>query len=261
MNNGLQYKKWFPLFRVVLPVLLLFLCLGLINHERTERRMGVVKLTFLLNVNGRPLVLNDTLYNNIFGEPYRLSKFKFYVGEPGLKNLKQAEKEKQGYHLVDATQPQSQRISFALKPGEYNELFFTLGIDSARNCSGAQTGALDPMNDMFWTWNSGYVMVKMEGVSAVSSSVNQRFEYHIGGYKGKNSAVRTIALKFASPLAILPGKTTEIPVVIEINNWWNKQYPLSIKDYPVCTTPGEMAGRISLNYKNMFSLRPGAVSK
>ena len=49
--------------------------------------------------------------------------------------------------------------------GNYNSLSFLLGVDSMHNVSGAQTGALDPANDMFWTWNSGYVMAKMEGAS------------------------------------------------------------------------------------------------
>jgi hypothetical protein len=42
---------------------------------------------------------------------------------------------------------------------------FLLGVDSARNVSGIQTGALDPARGMFWTWNSGYVMAKIEGSS------------------------------------------------------------------------------------------------
>jgi hypothetical protein len=32
---------------------------------------------------------------------------------------------------------------------------FLLGVDSLKNVSGIQTGALDPAKGMFWTWNTG----------------------------------------------------------------------------------------------------------
>ena len=40
-----------------------------------------------------------------------------------------------------------------------------LGVDSLRNVTGVQTGALDPAMDMYWTWNTGYVMAKLEAAA------------------------------------------------------------------------------------------------
>ena len=56
-------------------------------------------------------------------------------------------------------------LNLYLPEGDYTELQFLLGVDSLHNVSGAQTDDLDPAKDMFWTWNSGYVMAKMEGNS------------------------------------------------------------------------------------------------
>jgi hypothetical protein len=69
-----------------------------------------------------------------------------------------------------------------------------LGVDSIRNVSGIQTGALDPLKGMFWTWNSGYVMAKLEGSSESSNSAGNRFTYHIGGFRPGMNVLKTIDL-------------------------------------------------------------------
>ncbi|WP_316930094.1 MbnP family protein, partial [Hymenobacter sp. IS2118] len=49
--------------------------------------------------------------------------------------------------------PASQLLALKDIPvGDYQSVSFTVGVDSARNVAGAQTGALDPNNGMFWTW-------------------------------------------------------------------------------------------------------------
>ena len=130
-----------------------------------------------------------------------------------------------------------------------------MGVDSAHNCSGAQTGALDPMNDMFWTWNSGYVMAKLEGISTASSSINQRMEYHIGGYKGRDNVLQQINLTAVMPILISAGKTTEVIIETDISKWWQLSNPVSIKETPICTTPGQLAKKIAVNYSRMFTIR------
>ena len=48
--------------------------------------------------------------------------------------------------------------------GEYTKVNYTIGVDAARNTEGAQDGALDLVNGMFWSWNTGYIFMKMEGL-------------------------------------------------------------------------------------------------
>ena len=220
-----------------------------------KSRTGIVSVTFNITVKGKRLVLKDSLYTNIFGERYSVSKFKYYISNPGLVQGKDRKIERNEYHLIDAERPASQHIEFRVPSGSYDKLFFRLGVDSARNCSGAQSGALDPMNDMFWTWNSGYVMAKLEGISASSTAINQRLEYHIGGYKGKNKVIQQIRLFSKSPINIIAGKTTEIIIETDLDKWWQANQPVTIKESPICTTPGELAGKIAANYSNMFTIQ------
>lgn len=55
------------------------------------------------------------------------------------------------YFLIDASDAGSTTIALQALPGKYDQVAFTIGVDSIRNISGAQTGALDPGKGMFWT--------------------------------------------------------------------------------------------------------------
>ena len=255
MSNQQSYQKRLPGICLFILVLGAVFSLHFTRPGLTKIKTGFVRIIFKNTVKGAPLVLNDSAYTNVFDEPYRVTKFKYYISNIGLLNPVGRQKEISGYHLIDAAVPASQGFSFKIKAGEYHSIFFLAGVDSARNCSGAQTGALDPMNDMFWTWNSGYVMAKLEGRSAVSSSINNRMEYHIGGYKGVNRVLQEVMISAATPILIREGKTTEVIIETDLSKWWQVGNPVTIKETPICATPGELAGKIAVNYRNMFTLQ------
>jgi hypothetical protein len=150
----------------------------------------------------------------------------------------------------------STRISLKAVPATYNRIAFTIGVDSIRNVSGAQTGALDPAKGMFWTWNTGYIMAKLEGNSGVSNQPNQVFEYHIGGFSGSENVVQKITLAFPlnSAVGFLPERGTLITITANANGWFSGPNPTSIALAPVCTTPGVLAKSIASNYANMFEV-------
>ncbi len=131
-------------------------------------------------------------------------------------------KEKNSYHLIDESKEESQSFNFNIPAGKYNSLQFLLGVDSLHNVSGAQTDDLDPTKDMFWTWNSGYVMAKMEGNSSSSKLVNNKYEFHIGGYAGPFNVIKKIQLdsKDNKGFELKAGKITEIIINADINTWW-----------------------------------------
>lgn len=72
-----------------------------------------------------------------------------------------------------------------------SHLNFQLGIDSVTNLSGALGGDLDPMFGMYWTWQSGYIHFKIEGINR---STGITFSYHIGGYAAPFKAYQHIEL-------------------------------------------------------------------
>lgn len=219
-------------------------------------KMGTLKITFTNTVKGTPLVLNSSVYTNSFAETYTVSRFKYYISNVGLNSSYDFYNENESYHLVDAANAASKSFSFQAKANAYFSLALTIGVDSLRNVSGAQTGALDPTNDMFWTWSTGYIMAKFEGNSPFSSQVNNKVEYHIGGFSGPNNVLQklTINIPAGKSLNIREGKTSEIFISADLDKWWQNPNNLKIAVNPVCTTPGTLAKQISDNYAGMFTI-------
>ena len=222
-----------------------------------KEKTGTLKITFINTVKGNPLLLNTVTYNNPFAEEYTVSRFKYYISNIALAFPHGFFKESDSYHLVDESKPPSLSFGFMTEVNTYHSLLFMLGVDSIKNVSGAQTGALDPLNDMFWTWNSGYVMAKMEGNSPQSKVVNNKVEFHIGGFSGANNVLKKIMLSFPAGMAldIKEGRTSEIFIEADLDKWWQGPNDLKITDNPVCTTPGELAKKFADNYSKMFTIK------
>ncbi|MEP6583394.1 MAG: MbnP family protein [Ginsengibacter sp.] len=215
---------------------------------------STVKITFINTLGHSNIVLNDSMYTNPFGENYSISKLRYYVSNVKLNSSLTSFKEENSYHLIDESEEASQSFNFNIPAGNYNSLQFLLGVDSLHNVSGAQTDDLDPTKDMFWTWNTGYVMAKMEGNSPSSKLVNNKYEYHIGGYAGPYSVIKTIQLGLDKSAEFTAGKTVTIIIGADINAWWKGANDIKITDHANITSPGKLALAISDNYAKMFSI-------
>ena len=89
---------------------------------------------------------------------------KYYVSNFTLVKADGSETNFKNYQLLDASEPSS--LTFALDSvlnGEYTSVKFLIGVDSSRNHTGVQDGALDPVHGMIWSWNTGYIFFKHEG--------------------------------------------------------------------------------------------------
>jgi hypothetical protein len=145
----------------------------------------------------------------------------------------------------------SQKVStFTVPDISIDEISFLLGVDSIRNVSGIQTGALDPLHGMFWTWNSGYIMAKLEGSSEKVHSAGNRFTYDVGGFRTGMNTTRHINLA-RTPLGM---KSEEIHIKADVNRWFKGNSEIKIAETPVCHSPGALAMRIADNYSSMFSI-------
>lgn len=195
-------------------------------------------------------------YRNGLNEPYQVQQFKFYVSDIRFERPDSGRREPaigETYFLVNALESTGQTIRTRTLSRHYTVISFLLGVDSALNVSGAQTGALDPSNGMFWTWNSGYIMAKLEGTSTASPQVNGKIEYHIGGFSGPNKVQKRIVLTLPGTLRVENGKKAIVRIQADANRWFQQPYTLSIELNPVCTTPGLLAKQFADNYADMFT--------
>jgi hypothetical protein len=242
----------------VLAVLLLFAFSSPLQGKKmpAQNASATVKLIFVNNVKGKRIVFADSAYTNPFGETYRITKLRYYVTNVSLQNGQQAIKESNSYHLIDEARTESQVVVLRVPAGDYAGVQFLLGVDSLHNVSGAQSDDLDPAKDMFWTWNTGYVMAKMEGNSPDSKVVNNKFEFHIGGFSGPYNVLKPVRLDFAGKnIRISEGKTCEIVIEADIDAWWQHPHDIKISEHATITSPGPLARQISDNYVNMFHIK------
>ncbi len=237
-------------------VLFIFLAVCLVSfNDKKNSVSSRIKISFINTVKQGRIVLNDSMYTNPFGEKYTITKLRYYVTNVSLNNGSNSFSEYDSYHLIDESKEESQNFILDIPAGNYNSLQFLLGVDSLHNVSGAQTGDLDPTKDMFWTWNSGYVMAKMEGNSSSSRLVNNKYEFHVGGYAGPYNVIKKIQLDFKDKsVDIKAGATIEIIVNADINTWWRYPNDIKISEHANITSPGKSALAISDNYAKMFSI-------
>ncbi len=106
------------------------------------------------------------------------------------------------HHLLDAERPETLHLPLQPKT-DYDELRFTLGVDSLTAASGAFGGDLDPTNGMYWTWRSGYINFKLEGTSPDCPARQHRFQFHVGGFQAPFNSEREVRLR-VSPSSVIP---------------------------------------------------------
>jgi hypothetical protein len=208
------------------------------------------------NVWGFEDLVFQKKYVNPKGDTVSITKFMYYISNVELlrdDGTKYTEAE--SYHLVDHTSASSKSFTLSNVPeGVYSSISFVIGVDSVRNCSGAQTGALDPAKGMFWTWNSGYIFLKVEG-KAPKSPGNASITYHIGGFKGVNKAQRQVNLSFSTTL-LKAYVSADSHLGLKANLRELFQNPSVIDVSTTYYQMGEGAGAkyIADNYMDMFSI-------
>lgn len=133
--------------------------------------------------------LNKWLVHPKTKDSLKFDMFKYYITNIQLKKSGGSWwTDEESYYIMDLDKMNGNVITINNVPtGTYTELKYILGVDSARNNSGAQTGALSATNGMFWSWNTGYIFVKAEGTSPQSN--DGTFAFHLGGFKGENNIV------------------------------------------------------------------------
>jgi hypothetical protein len=206
-------------------------------------------------VGNQLLKLDSVTYKNEMGQSFTVSKFKYYISNITLTNWEGFSYKIDSSFLVNEEEPLSKKITIDRIPSlEYSTITFTIGVDSIHNCSGAQSGALDPVNAMFWAWNTGYIFVKMEGKSPVSKSPGNLLEFHIGGYRTPYNCIRTVTLKLPQQLNITKNRTEALTIKTNLAELFKTPTTIdfsklsSVTDFHNATT-------IADNYTDMFSIK------
>lgn len=176
-------------------------------------------------------------------EEYEISTLRFYVSNIQLKST-------DGYwysdqvdaHLIDMKVPNSWTIPLADCPKnmDVDSVAFLLGTDSLMNVSGILDGDLDPIKGMYWSWNSGYINVKVEGKERAT---NTAFEYHLGGYLPPFSTARKIRLKTST--------SNSLRISVDVSRFLKSA---RIEEKSEVLIPGPEASELSSHFSTCFSV-------
>ena len=130
-----------------------------------------------------------------------VSTLRFYISNVRIthrgKIVWRAEKE---HYLIDFNQDQLENnnvIGYEGSGLKEGVLKFILGVDDNTSTQGIGEGPLDPIKGMYWTWQSGYINFKLEGVSNQCPTRKNKFQLHLGGFKKPYRTAHNIELKIS----------------------------------------------------------------
>jgi hypothetical protein len=240
-------------------------CLSLIScGDDSETTTGKMEIEFDNVAGEQDLVLNttDEPYTNAAGESYRVTTLRYYISNIKLKRSDGTVYEdplasdgSTGYYLIDESDAASQTISLQNIPeGDYTEVTFTIGVDAAKVAEGAQTGPLDPGAGMFWSWDSGYIFVKLEGTSSYSSDPDHYILYHVGGYKDPNNNIKIKTCGMGSePARVRGDHTPKVHIIADIQAFFAAPNEISFAGSPVRHSPASNKV-VAENYMSTFEV-------
>jgi len=224
-----------------------------------EPKSAALNLVFVNKIGDRLLEL-DKGYLLSTGDSLTVNKLNYYISNIVLTATNGATyKVPESYFIVKQSSATSQTISLQVPFDTYTAINFMLGVDSARNVSGAQTGGLDPVyaSDMYWSWSTGYIFFKLEGNSPQSGSPQKAVEYHIGGYKGTFKTQRNFNLDFLGQKAVVSvsGNTPKIFITANINEVFQNPSKINLlSDYNIVSA-GSRAKMLADNYSDFFTFK------
>lgn len=222
------------------------------GNTNTETPKGNLKIEFEhVWTETQEFAFNTNFVQPDNKDTVNISLLRYYISNIKLKRTNGTWwSQTESYYLVDPSKTNGNMLTVKDIPqGDYTEIEYTIGVDSARNVSGAQTGVLSTTEDMFWSWNSGYIFWKCEGTSPQSPT--KTFKYHIGGFSGANKAIRINRHTFNG--GVLSVKTSALPqmhLMVHVSEIWNTT--TKIGTLSNVQMPGSSAAELSASFAGAF---------
>jgi hypothetical protein len=238
------------------------------DHDKIEG-FGDVEIEFD-NQAGSSALLFGTEYTTASNEKVKFTAFNYYVSNFVLTKADGTEyvvPKDSCYFLCKHDDADSRKVVLKNIPaGDYTGLRFVVGVDSAKSVSpiGERLGVLDPAtgaNGHYWSWNSGYIFMKMEGISPAApvepGSGERIFQYHVGLYGGLNSPtlnnLKTIDLTVPDEAAQVrnDGHSPHFHLYVDALKVFNGPNTVKIADNPY-SHGDAFSPKLSANYATMF---------
>lgn len=234
----------------------------------SESEKAALSIQFDNIVGNKNLILNNSSYTNAVGQQFNISLLQYFISNIKLKTTEGREytvPQDSSYFLINEGDAASQFAKVNVPVADYQSLTFTIGVDSLRSTMDVskRTGVLDPAGDhstsgMYWSWNSGYIFLKLEGSAPDASSADKKIRYHIGGFGGysapgiNNIKTVTIDLRAAGIAKVRKDRNSNIHLFADIMKVFNGTTNVNFATNPTVMS-GSFSTVVANNYVNMFS--------
>lgn len=224
------------------------------------------------NRAGDASLVFGTEYTNAAGEKLKFSTFNYFVSNFILVKADGSEyvvPKDSCYFLCKHDDAESREVVLKNIPaGDYTGLKFMIGVDSAKSVSPIteRTGVLDPAagaSGMYWSWNAGYIFVKVEGTSPQApiepSSGERLFQYHTGLFGGYDSPtlnnLKTVTLEthHDEPAKVRRSGSPHFHLYVDVLEMFTAPTNISVAANPT-SHAGPYSKTVANNYADMITL-------
>lgn len=214
----------------------------LVCFQLTAQNKDSLSINFKLNFDKFPLLQHKKFITSN-KDTISISTFRCYISTIEIEYAdKSVFKEKNSYHLIDLENPKTLHIPITKKSEKLiSKVIFNIGIDSLTNTSGAMSGDLDPINGMYWAWQSGYINMKIEGISPSCPTRKNEFQFHLGGYLQPYYAMRK--------KVITVNNQDDITLIIDVAVFLSE---INLKHTNTVMIPGKVAMDLADSCTKMF---------
>lgn len=194
--------------------------------------------------------MNETYTHPATDESIKFQTLNYYISNVKFKKADGTWwSEEESYHLVKVGENTVPELKVSVPVGDYTAISYMIGVDSTRNVSGAQTGTLSPSHGMFWSWNTGYIFVKAEGMS--EDAPNGGFSYHLGGFQGANNAIQHKEQTFGGEILVVSHDNhPSVHFYVNVARFWHGG--ISLEDIHTVHMPGQNAKTLATNFGDGF---------
>ncbi len=222
----------------------------------TSAQQAKVKFSFNATVNSQTLLPVSKYYQNSSKDFFTVTKFNYYISQVKLQKSDGSWfSEPNSYHLIKHVEKLNEFEMNGVPAGDYTQVSFLIGVDSLRNVSGAQTGALDPANLMFWDWNTGYIFLTLEGAYSNANVTEGEFAIHVGGFQAPYSCLQTVTLPFPQNMKSVKNGNNQVTIKVAVDEIFKNPKEIGLDYYYGEVIKGpKIFQDLSINYKDMFSV-------
>ena len=196
--------------------------------QPTPVESGIVELIFEPVLDGAAYTMS-TSFTTPIGENFRVTDLKFYLS--GIAMVTESSKEfkamaypgdleQSGVYLANFTTPNfnngngqnSHKLRFKAQVGDYSDIRFRFEVPSEYNLANMTTNPypLNASNGMYWSWNSGYKFLVVNGTST-NVAGSGAIHLSLGADKNCVFNFRSLILAPSLPkISVQKDKTTQI---------------------------------------------------